>query len=95
MAIDFTQYMRPNGRKVPQWIERPDDIEEKAKAVIAAGGRFEVEHLMSGAASLTVAYQDDDIAIRVVQNGPPVLEAVDAIVEEAYEILVKGQDPSS
>ena len=84
--------MMPNGRRKPQSIDRPPEIEEKAQAVIAAGGAFEMEmlnvHPGLPNVSITCAYQDEDIAIKLAVNGPPVVEAVDAVVEEAYRILV-------
>ncbi len=93
MAIQFTQYLRPHGRKSTQFIDRPQEIEDKATAVIVAGGRFEMEELMTGQASLTVAYGDGDIAHRICSNDKAVPVAVDAIVEEAYDRLVKGRGP--
>lgn len=87
MAIPFTQYMRPNGRKVSVSIERPADIEKIACGFIERGGWFEVEHLVTGHASLTACFvidgEPDDIAIRVVENGPAFPMAVDDLVREA------------
>lgn len=87
MSIPFTQYMRPDGRKVPISIDMPDDIEALAHSFIEEGGWFEVEHLATGHASLTACWvvdgEPDDIAIRVVKNGPPVVRAVEELVHEA------------
>jgi hypothetical protein len=87
MSIPFTQYMRPDGRQVPVSVERPSDIETLAHSFIDAGGWFEVEHLSTGHASLTACWVVDgepqDIAIRVVENGPAVPSAVDELVREA------------
>lgn len=90
-GIPFTQYLRPNGRKSPQWIERPAQIEEAAKKFIAAGGYYESELLITGEASLTAVKVIDgepqDIAIKIVPNGPTVCEAVDALVLESLKFI--------
>lgn len=64
--IPFTQYMRPNGRKVPCEIERPEEIEKEAHRFIQAGGVFESEVLRTGDFSFTAQYEGQDIAIVLV-----------------------------
>jgi len=85
--IPFTQYLRPDGRKRPVSIEVPTKIAQLAFNFIESGGWFEVEELTSGHVSLTACYivdgEPDDIAIRVVENGPPVVKAVEELVREA------------
>lgn len=76
--IPFTQYMRPNGRKVPVEINRPPKIEAVAKELIAAGFVFEIEHTMSNSVVMYVtnAKDEEDLAaIEVCPNGPEVPEA--------------------
>lgn len=91
--IPFTQYLRPNGRQVHNGIERPEEIETLAKEVIAQGGYFEAEVLMTGHVSLTCEHNTFDdgehktLAIQVVPNGPEVLEAVDNLVRSAHNKL--------
>jgi hypothetical protein len=97
MSIPFTQYLRPYGRPIDESIERPPEIEQLAQQFIAAGGRFEAEVLTTGHVSLTAAMMVDgetgdggemqDIAIRVVDNGPAVLTAVDELVREAAQTM--------
>ena len=86
-GIPFTQYLRPDGRKRPCWIDMPPEVEALAFGFIDRGGWFEVEELTTGHASLTACRMVDDepqdIAIRVVENGPPVVPAVEALVREA------------
>jgi hypothetical protein len=93
MSIEFTQYLMPRGNKSPQFIDRPEEIEDKAGEVIAAGGRFEMEMLGVQPplpnVSITCSYNGDDIVMEICQNGPKVITAVDAVVEKAHEILVK------
>jgi len=88
MSIPFTQFLRPNGRRRPTEIDMPSEIEDLAKSFIEAGGWFECEELTTGHASLTACWKDDqegskDIAIEVVENGPPVVEAVERLVRKA------------
>lgn len=90
-GIPFTQYLMPFGEPRPQWIDRPDDIEDKSRQVIAAGGRFEVEMLRSGDISFEVVRDADgeteSVAAKVCPNGPAVLAAVDALVTDAHSRL--------
>lgn len=80
-AIQFTQYMRPDGRAVPVWIERPAEIAAKAEAIVARGLCFECEQLATGDVSLTITDPDEgDVDIEVVPNGPEVPAAVDRLV---------------
>jgi hypothetical protein len=79
--IPFTQYLRPDGRPVPVSISRPDEISAIAGQIMAAGYRFECEHLSTGHASLTIAGRDDDADIEVVVNGPEVPIAIDRMVK--------------
>jgi DNA-binding IclR family transcriptional regulator len=88
MPIPFTQYLRPDGRKTPVSINRPDAIEAMAQEIQAKGYSFECEELSNGICSFTVAspHEEDngDIAIKLVRNGPGVPMAVDELVKEAY-----------
>jgi hypothetical protein len=86
-GIPFTQYLRPDGRQRRTAIEMPEEIEALAFKFIEAGGWFEVEELTTGHASLTACYivdsEPQDIATRVVDNGPPVVDAVADLVQAA------------
>lgn len=98
MPIPFTQYLRPDGRRTPVEIDMPPEIETLAEEVIELGGRFECEHLMTGHASLTVAYrlngEEQDIAIEVVPNGPEVPDAVGRLVKAAHAKLLSYKGAS-
>lgn len=88
MSIQFTQYLRPNGKKTEVSIERPEYIETLADEFTEKGGYFECEELSTGHASFTAGHPsvlDGDIAIEVVMNGPDVPEAVDRLVHKAHE----------
>jgi hypothetical protein len=79
--IEFTQYLRPDGRRASVAIERPVAIVDLADAIIARGYRFECEHLTTGHASFTITNEEGDAAIEVVPNGPEVPIAIDRMIE--------------
>lgn len=89
MSIPFTQYLLPNGRTRAESVDRPQEIEDLARQFMKRGGRFEAEILTTGHVSITacieIGGEPTDIAIRVVANGPAVLDAVDEVVREAAE----------
>ena len=88
MAIVFTQYLRPDGRTKLDEIERPPDIEEKARAIRQLGYVFEMELLMTGVVSFTCCKRDDQedcIAHELCPNGPEVPGTVDKLVNGAFE----------
>lgn len=89
MSIPFTWHLRPNGRRAEITIDRPEEIEQKARAVIAAGLHFEAEVLTTGTVSVTVADRkaEEDLCIELAQNGPAVVEAVDRLVTQAYDLI--------
>lgn len=90
--IPFTQYHLPDGRKSLVTIDRPEEVESKAREVIAQGYVFEAEVLTTGEVSFTVADPTEgvDICIEVTTNGPEALGAVDRLVRSAYNTL-KGR----
>lgn len=95
MSIPFTQYLRPTGKKVQVEIDRHPDVERDAYAFINSGGYFECEELTTGHASLTaghLSYDEGDVAIEVVLNGPDVPAAVDRLVEKACKWLRTDHD---
>lgn len=68
------------------------EVEAKAEAVQVAGGRFEVEDVSTTRVRIACVHDSKAIAykqVRVVDRF--ITEAVDAIVEKAYEILVQRQ----
>lgn len=94
--IPFTQYLRPNGRAVPvRWECTSHEQEIKARALIDAGARFEVEQLQTGEASLTVEMLATDgeprtLAHEVCPNDKAVIDAVVRLVEKAHESFING-----
>ena len=95
--IPFTQYLRPDGRRKAESIERPPEVEAAAHAIIAAGFRFEAEVLRTGFVSFEVLKEDehgdaDTLAMTTVANGPKVPEAVDRLVRNAMEALANRRE---
>ena len=105
VAVPFTQYLLPDGRKRPNVIDLPDELAAPVKALLEAGCVFEVEILSagdpftgmtheSGAVSLTCERGEDILAAEIVPNGPGVKEAVIRMIKEAYGMLVDTKDRS-
>lgn len=94
--IIFTQFVRPYGRREDVSIERSPEIEATAKLVVQAGGRFEVEVLLTGEVSFEIVRGDEEepesLAIEIIPNGPDVLAAVDRLVANAYKRIVDGPE---
>jgi len=89
-SIRFTQYMLPDGRKEPQWIERDGEVLAKARAIEAAGFVFESEVLRTGVVSFEILHgkdSDDSIAHELVENGPDVVAAIDKLIATAFAAI--------
>ena len=90
--IPFTQFLRPNRQPRDMNIARPVEIADIADEVIALGGRFTAEELMTGAVSLACEYDDMDIVVELTKNGPAVLDAVDKLVRESLKEIKAAQE---
>ncbi len=87
--MEFTQHLRPDGATKRVWVERDADTVRKARALLAQGCTFHIEETRPGDVSMTVEDQHQEVvSIRLTDNGPPVLVAVDELVTEAYERVV-------
>ena len=86
--ITFTQFLRPDARKILAHITRPPDIEAMAAKLVAAGYLFEIEALVpSHLIHLEIIHRDDPdtpIADGICANGPAVPLEVDAVVKTAF-----------
>lgn len=93
MSIPFTEYVRPNGATRRELIQRSPEIEQLAKFVLAAGGRFEIEVLGTGrillevVCEMTVDGENESWAHVICAHEAQVPEAVDRVVREAYELV--------
>lgn len=84
MAIEFTQFLRPNGRRVPVEIDMPPDTEHKAEVIREAGGRFEIEVLTTGEISMEIVRGEDKVlAGAICGNGPDVPIHVAKMIDAA------------
>lgn len=95
--IPFTQYLLPNGRTKTIHISRPEQIADKADAILAQGYRFECELLTTGDVSLTIvqdwdADDDGDVAIEVCRNSSGIPDAVDRMIERFHATLGPSHD---
>jgi len=87
MSIPFIQFLRPNGERKAVEIDMPDPIEEKARVLLKAGCRFEIEELTTGEINMECMVGEICVAGEVCPNGPAVPEAVQRMVLDAYERL--------
>jgi len=91
--IEFTQYLRPDGRTRTVTIERPKDIEDLAEELRTIGARFEVEQLPMGDVSLECLLGDPEepkvLGHEIAQNGPEILDAVDKLVIQSNRAACK------
>jgi hypothetical protein len=78
--IPMTQFKYPNGRRVSVFVDRPDDIADKAALIMAAGYRFECEVLRNGLVHLTISDGNDDIDGFLSQNGPELMNKIDDLI---------------
>lgn len=92
--IPFTQYLRPNGRRREESIERPAEILALAKELLEWGYHFEIEELQDGTVSMDCSHPRDEngpIAIEMCPNGPDVPGAVDRLVKTAHRLAKKAE----
>lgn len=93
--VTFTQFLRPNGQRKMIDIELAPEVEKKAYDIVDAGYRFEIEVLMTGHVSATIAGwhpvfdEDNDVAIKVMNNGPEVPDKIGEMIME-FVIPQKG-----
>jgi|SRR3989304_1089239 len=92
VLIPFTQYMLPNGRREAVTIDRPEYIANKALRIIDAGYSFECEVLTTGEVSVTITGKNCDVEIEVCENGPPLMGAIDRMIERFDFDTARRQD---
>ena len=86
-GIKFTQYLLPDGRTQPQWIQMGPEIEAKADQIAARGYRFEMEVLSDYVTcSFTIHDPDkgEDVAIKLCPNGPAVPGTISDLINEFH-----------
>jgi len=93
--IPFTQFLRPRGQRRQEYIQRPQEIMDKAEKLIKAGCRFEIEELMTGKINMDCQKADIEgpISMEVCSNGPAIEQAVDRLINNAYKrVFEKGMN---
>lgn len=90
--MKFTQYLLPDGQKLPMEVERPAEIENKAAELVRLGCFFEIEILRTGLVNMDCQQGGDCICGELCSNGPPVPEHVDKLVNRAYDIVVNKKE---
>lgn len=87
--MNFTQFLMPDGRRKLVTVARSAEIEVEAARLEGLGVRFEIEVLTTSEISMTAEIDTDNedenpvLAMEIVENGPPVLDAVDRLVRAA------------
>lgn len=91
--VQFTQFLRPNGRPIPVHIERSEEVAGKAAALNEQGVRFEIEVLTTGIVHMDAVWyppsggESRSIANRLTENDERVPGTVDELVAAAEENL--------
>lgn len=94
--MTFTQYMFPNGRKVPEFIERPEPIEKLADELMDAGWSFEIECFPdTQVVHMDCCNDDGQLAVQVCKNGPDVPPTVDKMVTAAHAEWIRRGKPKA
>ncbi|MFH0982796.1 MAG: hypothetical protein V2A79_14830 [Planctomycetota bacterium] len=82
MKVMFRQYMRPDGRQVPIYVDLDSSFADQVQRIRDDGCRLEAEVLTTGVVSFTIydPSTEDDVACELVENGPGVLAAVERLI---------------
>jgi hypothetical protein len=89
MSIQFTQFLRPDGRRAPVEIDMSEEVESLADTLVKAGCRFEIEELTTGMVNMECMLGYECICGELCPNGPAVPNKVESLVRKAYERLDK------
>lgn len=91
--MHITQMMRPSGVPVHRLVDLSEDGEGHATRCNGRGIRFYAEMVQANVVYLSAEHEslDDDIASRIVRNGPEVIEALESLVREC-SVYAEGLD---
>ena len=89
MAIPFTQFLRPDGRKTSVVIDMSEEIELMARSLIERGYKFEIEELSTGMVHMdcSILGAEGPVALELCQNGPPVIASVERLVRDSHLVV--------
>jgi hypothetical protein len=91
MRMEFTQFMFPDGRRKPNSIKMPEDVEALAHDLEGAGWRFEIECFPdSQVVHADCCDAEEPLASGVCPNGEQVPIMIEAMVREAHGLWVKA-----
>lgn len=90
-TIEVIQFLRPNGQRQVITTEVSDEAFAKYQELRRLGCEVHAESLTTGEVSMTVSNGHDDIDIFVCQNGPPVIQNLEAMLKR----FKKGFNPES
>ena len=88
IPVEFTQYLRPDGRQKSVTMHVADDLCSQYEAIKEVGARLECEVLMTEEVSLTIfdPSSEDDFDMELEQNGPDVPAAVDRLIRRFKQV---------
>jgi hypothetical protein len=90
MKVVFTQYLRPDGRTRPVYIERKDmAIQALAETLLANGCKFEVEELQTGEVLFEcLDGEGESLSTAICSNGSQVPRVVDQLIQDAAKAML-------
>lgn len=96
MAVRFTQFLRPDGRRQPIEIDGlAPAVESMANELAAAGWRLEIEVLRTGHVHADVCNAEGQLSSLIEENGPKLPGAIETMLREAHALWVKhGRVPA-
>jgi hypothetical protein len=92
MQIEFTQYLRPDGRTNIVYAPCTSEIRKKAAELESKGLKFECEILITGEVSLTIADDFGDVGIEISKNDESVNQALEKLVNRVYKSYVNPEE---
>lgn len=91
MAIEFTQFIFPNGRRTLVEIDRPFEIETMALHLMSLGFKFEIENDNNSIWMSCINHHTEEVVDRICSNGLEVPIKIDEMVTEAFNLFsMKG-----
>lgn len=81
-VAETTQYMLPDGRRVPQHIALDASLQPRYDDLRACDCRIAAEVLTTGDVSVTLEHEEGDYNIRVVPNDDSVRRAIEEMLRE-------------
>jgi hypothetical protein len=92
MRIEFTQYLRPDGRKKIVFAPCTSEIRKKATELELKGLKFECEILTTGDVSLTINDFFGDVGIEISKNDKSINQALEKLVNRVYASYINPEN---